>query len=96
MKTVPISILLAVFAVAGSLHAAEAPEEPAATPVPATESAQDTKANEQTEADSKADEQAAEAKQQEKSSADEKSSPQRFIPSEQVRADFDVSFPIDI
>ncbi len=27
---------------------------------------------------------------------DDKSSPQRFIPSEQVRADFDVSFPIDI
>jgi hypothetical protein len=25
-----------------------------------------------------------------------KSSPQRFVPSEQVRADFDVSFPIDI
>jgi hypothetical protein len=26
----------------------------------------------------------------------DKSSPQRFIPSEQVRADFDVSFPVDI
>jgi hypothetical protein len=26
----------------------------------------------------------------------EKASPQRFIPSEQVRADFDVSFPVDI
>lgn len=26
----------------------------------------------------------------------DKASPQRFIPSEQVRADFDVSFPIDI
>ena len=25
-----------------------------------------------------------------------KASPQRFIPSEQVRADFDVSFPVDI
>lgn len=30
-----------------------------------------------------------------KSSAD-KASPQRFVPSEQVRADFDVSFPVDI
>jgi hypothetical protein len=30
------------------------------------------------------------------SSADKKASPQRFVPSEQVRADFDVSFPIDI
>ena len=28
--------------------------------------------------------------------ADKKGSPQRFTPSEQVRADFDVSFPIDI
>jgi hypothetical protein len=28
--------------------------------------------------------------------ADKKASPQRFTPSEQVRADFDVSFPIDI
>ena len=26
----------------------------------------------------------------------DKASPQRFIPSEQVRADFDVSFPVDI
>lgn len=38
----------------------------------------------------------------EKSAADksgekaDKASPQRFIPSEQVRADFDVSFPVDI
>jgi hypothetical protein len=30
------------------------------------------------------------------SSADKAGSPQRFNPSEQVRADFDVSFPIDI
>jgi hypothetical protein len=29
-------------------------------------------------------------------SAGKGSSPQRFVPSEQVRADFDVSFPIDI
>ena len=31
-----------------------------------------------------------------KSDADKGPSPQRFVPSEQVRADFDVSFPIDI
>jgi hypothetical protein len=31
-----------------------------------------------------------------KPSPEQKASPQRFIPSEQVRADFDVSFPIDI
>jgi hypothetical protein len=30
------------------------------------------------------------------SAADKAGSPQRFTPSEQVRADFDVSFPIDI
>jgi hypothetical protein len=30
------------------------------------------------------------------SAADKGPSPQRFTPSEQVRADFDVSFPIDI
>jgi len=29
-------------------------------------------------------------------SVDKNGTPQRFIPSEQVRADFDVSFPIDI
>ncbi len=31
-----------------------------------------------------------------KSAADAGASPRRFVPSEQVRADFDVSFPIDI
>jgi hypothetical protein len=36
------------------------------------------------------------AKPGEKAATDDKSSPQRFVPSEQVRADFDVSFPIDI
>jgi hypothetical protein len=30
------------------------------------------------------------------SAADRGASPQRFVPSEQVRADFDVSFPIDM
>ena len=31
-----------------------------------------------------------------RASAADKGSPKRFVPSEQVRADFDVSFPIDI
>ena len=31
-----------------------------------------------------------------KSAADRGPSPQRFVPSEEVRADFDVSFPVDI
>lgn len=39
---------------------------------------------------------AAEKPEPAKSAADKAASPQRFIPSEQVRADFDVSFPIDI
>jgi len=33
---------------------------------------------------------------EDKPSAADKASPQRFVPSEEVRADFDVSFPIDI
>ncbi len=33
---------------------------------------------------------------QSKGAADAGASPRRFVPSEQVRADFDVSFPIDI
>lgn len=36
------------------------------------------------------------AKPDKEKTGSEKASPQRFIPSEQVRADFDVSFPIDI
>ena len=36
------------------------------------------------------------AKKRAASAADKAGSPQRFNPSEQVRADFDVSFPIDI
>jgi hypothetical protein len=49
-----------------------------------------------------ADAKSAEAKPAEAKPADAKppgdarATPQRFIPSEQVRADFDVSFPIDI
>lgn len=31
-----------------------------------------------------------------KTDADRAASPQRFVPSEEVRADFDVSFPVDI
>ena len=66
-------------------------------------------AAEKTDAEKKADAEkdktpdATEKAGDEKSAADksggkgsDKSSPQRFIPSEQVRADFDVSFPVDI
>lgn len=38
----------------------------------------------------------AEADKTQRASAADKGSPKRFVPSEQVRADFDVSFPIDI
>ncbi|WP_218042632.1 hypothetical protein [Steroidobacter gossypii] len=44
------------------------------------------------EDDGDAEEQQAAAKPK----APGKGSPERFVPSEQVRADFDVSFPIDI
>lgn len=61
---------------------------PAAEPAPTDEKGSQEQEKEQ--AASEADKGAAE-----KGSA-AKGSPQRFIPSEQVRADFDVSFPIDI
>jgi hypothetical protein len=74
-----------------ALHAAEAPaEKPAASaPKPAEETQEQA-------AEKPAATESAEARPAEKSAADQKPSPQRFIPSEQVRADFDVSFPIDI
>lgn len=83
----------------------------AAEPAPATATKPEQAAAEnKPDADKKADvdEDAkkpaadADAKGDEKSAADKsgdkagKASPQRFIPSEQVRADFDVSFPVDI
>jgi glucose dehydrogenase len=92
MRNVSILMLLAAFAVSGLSNAAEAPPQPAA----ATEAAADSPADEPKDAAEKAEEQAAEAKPQDKPAAGQKSSPQRFVPSEQVRADFDVSFPIDI
>lgn len=70
----------------------------ATTPAPAAakpEAAKEPSADaaSQSEADKAAEKPADKA--EEKGSA-AKGSPQRFIPSEQVRADFDVSFPIDI
>ena len=78
-----------------SAFAAE-PETP-----PATEPAAPASEAEKTADDAAKPAEASEAdKGGEKSTADKgtaaKGSPQRFIPSEQVRADFDVSFPIDI
>lgn len=70
---------------------AAAPAAPAATPVPTPQQA--------TSATSKTDATESEATQSPESAKNPSSkgpSPQRFTPSEQVRADFDVSFPIDI
>jgi hypothetical protein len=71
---------------------------PAATPAPAPADPKlDAKAKEALATAEKADEaKQAEPKPEAKSPPDARPSPQRFIPSEQVRADFDVSFPIDI
>jgi hypothetical protein len=73
--------------------AEKAPEQKSAEKLPEQKSAE--KAPDATEEKS-ADTKQAEPKPDAKSPADVKASPQRFIPSEQVRADFDVSFPIDI
>ena len=106
MRLVSFMIVLASLALGAPAMAAEPSQPkpatpPAAAPAPAEKSAE--KAAEKS-SDEKAAETAAkvdEAKQADEKSAakppaDGKASPQRFIPSEQVRADFDVSFPIDI
>lgn len=89
-----VALIWLASAVCAPLHAAEAPPaqpaEPATTDKPAVDKPDEKPAE-------KAEEASAETKAgNEKSAADQKPSPQRFIPSEQVRADFDVSFPIDI
>jgi hypothetical protein len=83
---------------------------PASTKQPAPPQKADDKASEEKKgAEPKSAEQSAQqkaetppaedqdpAKKRAASAADKAGSPQRFNPSEQVRADFDVSFPIDI
>jgi hypothetical protein len=81
---------------------AATPEKPAATPEkPAAAESATPKSDEdpKVKEDAGAADKAAAAGKSKPSPADkagDKSSPQRFVPSEQVRADFDVSFPIDI
>jgi len=75
------------------------PSEPVA-PDQASDQASDQVVGQQGEQDrpeapSTADERE-DANEAPRGSAAGKGSPQRFVPSEQVRADFDVSFPIDI
>lgn len=112
MKSLRILILLAACGAASTpnmLWAAEpAPAKPAppvATPaatVPAPAAAAkptDESAAPKSDEDSKdKDGEQADPKPKAAATAADKkgSSPQRFVPSEQVRADFDVSFPIDI
>jgi hypothetical protein len=64
------------------------------TPAKAESSAEEELSAEETTAAQKSKTEGGNAKQP--SSADKAGTPQRFVPSEQVRADFDVSFPIDI
>lgn len=69
--------------------------EPAKDPAKTTASAEGTAAaDKDDETAIKKDEEEAASKRA--NAADKKSSPQIFVPSEKVRADFDVSFPIDI
>jgi hypothetical protein len=71
---------------------APAPAKPAAAESATPKSDEDPKVKEGEEAADKA----AAGKPKSAATAADKSSPQRFVPSEQVRADFDVSFPVDI
>ncbi len=87
-----------------------APPAAEAQPAPVTEDAadgdakgpaadQDSEEDETAPAQENADTAASPSQKSESSqnaSAADKGSPRRFVPSEQVRADFDVSFPIDI
>ncbi|WP_129641905.1 hypothetical protein [Peristeroidobacter agariperforans] len=72
------------------------PATPAATPPPGESAA--PKGDEQTQVQqgTKTTEEDDQAPPAPKSKPGKGSSPERFVPSEQVRADFDVSFPIDI
>ena len=109
MRSAAYMILLLVTSMSASwLFAAE--PAPATATKPEQAAAQNNPDADKPDADKKADANKdatkpaadADAKDDEKSAADKsgdkagKASPQRFIPSEQVRADFDVSFPVDI
>lgn len=104
MKTLPLIGLLAACCAMGTLWAAEpAPAKPATPPAatpakPAAAESATPKGDEDPKGreDDAAADKAAAGKPKPAATAADKSSPQRFVPSEQVRADFDVSFPIDI
>lgn len=97
MRPLPFSIAFAVVVLAGPVLAAE-PAVPADEPVVqdrAKDPAKDAQASPD-KAAVPADAQAESETPRPGKSAADKSTPQRFVPSEQVRADFDVSFPIDM
>jgi hypothetical protein len=110
MKTLPLIGLLAACCVISTAWAAEpAPAKPAAAPAatpakPAAAESATPKSDEDPQAkdgpkaadEGGATQAAGQTKPSAADKAGDKSSPQRFTPSEQVRADFDVSFPIDI
>ena len=106
MRIVPLLIILGVTSVTGPLvFAAEPAPGDAQTDKQSTDKAAaaagdaaDKKADKKVadDAEARPGEKPAEKSEPAKSAADKGPSPQRFIPSEQVRADFDVSFPIDI
>lgn len=98
-------LLFTIFVMTGSvLSAAEEAAAPAKPEAPAkAEDKPVASASEGKDAPTPQKSPAADAKAVEtdtaaaaKDSTNKGPSPQRFIPSEQVRADFDVSFPIDI
>ncbi|MET0534784.1 MAG: hypothetical protein ABW171_11215 [Steroidobacter sp.] len=110
MKMLPLMVLIAACCATGTSLAAEpVPAKPApaaaakdsaakaaeSTPPKSDEDpkVKDPKANDTGEDEAQA---AAKPKPSAADKASDKASPQRFVPSEQVRADFDVSFPIDI
>lgn len=104
MKVLPLMILMAACCATGTLLAAEpAPAKPAPTTAPAAKPAESTppKSDEDSKAKDPGEDEAQPAGKPKPAAtaadkASDKASPQRFVPSEQVRADFDVSFPIDI
>jgi hypothetical protein len=104
MRSLVTLIWLASVSTLNLAWAAEpAPAKPA-EPAPATAKSTPRKPDEKPVAKAEEEKAATQAEEEKtddkasaaKSPADQRPSPQRFIPSEQVRADFDVSFPIDI
>lgn len=88
------ALLALVTGVASGQDAASQSEEPKAeAEVEAAEKAPEKPAEAAKPAPAEEAKPAADAK---KPAADAKATPQKFIPSEQVRSDFDVSFPVDI